>query len=378
VSTHQLAKDKSAIATSTLAGQLAERIRREGPITFCAWMEAALYHPTEGYYCKAGRKRWGREGDYRTSPERSELFAATFGRYFARLYDELRRPPEWTIVEIGGGDGHFARGLLQSLQGHCPHAFSACRYVVDEASIISRQHAEKRIAEFSDRIQFESLHNLNRIDAGIIFSNELLDAFPVHRLTKKEGKVFELYVTTVDEKFVWKLGPLSTPRLSEYYAEYGTEPAEGQIIEINLAIEMWLANVAEKLKAGYLITVDYGAETRELHTDPARSQGTLRAYYQHQFVDDVLTRPGELDLTTTIDWAYVKRSGERFGFEVVEFSKQDKFLLQAGLLEELARQTDKAESEAEKLQFRTNAREMILPGGMGSSFQVLVMKRLTT
>jgi len=341
-------------------------------------MEAALYHPTEGYYCKPGRKRWGREGDYRTSPERSDLFAATFGRYFARLYDELQRPAEWTIVEVGGGDGHFARGLLQSLQEHCRHAFFACRYVLDEVSINSRQHAEKRIAGFGDRIQFETLLNLNPIDAGIIFSNELLDAFPVHRLTKKEGQVFELYVTTIGEKFVWSLGPLSTPRLSEYCREYGTEPAEGQIVEINLAIETWLANVAEKLNAGYLITVDYGAERGELHTDPERSQGTLRAYYRHQFVDDVLTRPGELDLTTTIDWTYVKRAGERAGFEVVEFSRQDKFLLQAGLLEELERQTDEAESEAEKLQFRTRSREMILPGAMGSSFQVLVMKRLTT
>ena len=341
-------------------------------------MEAALYHPTEGYYCKPGRKRWGREGDYRTSPERSELFAATFARYFARLYGELKRPAEWTIVEMGGGDGRFARGLLQSLQDHCPHVFSACRYVVDEASVDSREHAAKRIAEFSDRVQFETLENLDRIDAGIIFSNELLDAFPVHRLTKKDGKVFELYVTTAGERFAWSLGPLSMPRLSEYCREYGTEPAEDQIVEINLAIESWLENVAEKLAAGYLITVDYGAETHELHPDPLRSQGTLRAYYQHQFIDDVLTRPGEMDLTTTIDWTYVKRAGERFGFEVVEFTRQDKFLLQEGLLEELERQTDKAESEAEKLHFRTNAREMILPGAMGSSFQVLVMKRLKT
>jgi SAM-dependent MidA family methyltransferase len=340
-------------------------------------MEAALYHPTEGYYYKPGRKRWGREGDYRTSPERSKLFAATFGRYVARLYDELQRPSEWTIVETGGGDGRFARGLLESLQEHCPHAFSACRYVVDEASIDSRQHAEKRIAQFSDRVQFETLPNLNRINAGVFFSNELLDAFPVHRLTKKDGKLFELYVTTAGERFAWSLGPVSTPRLSEYCREYGVEPAEDQIVEINLAIETWLANVAEKLATGYLITVDYGAETRELHTDKARYQGTLRAYCQHQFVDDVLTRPGELDLTTTIDWTYVKRAAERFGFEVVEFSRQDKFLLQAGLLEELERQTDKAKSEVERLHFRTNAREMILPGAMGSNFQVLVMKRLT-
>src|SRR6266699_1779676 len=114
------AKDVCSPEMSTVAEYLVARIKREGPITFCDWMEVALYHPTGGYYCRSDRKRWGREGDYRTSPERSELFAATFARYFASLYDELHRPAEWTIVEMGAGDGSFARGLLQSLQDFFP------------------------------------------------------------------------------------------------------------------------------------------------------------------------------------------------------------------------------------------------------------------
>jgi SAM-dependent MidA family methyltransferase len=77
----------------SLAERLREQIRREGAISFHDWMAAALYDEREGYYRRTDLTRWGRTGDYRTSPERSPLFAATFARYFASLYDELGCAP---------------------------------------------------------------------------------------------------------------------------------------------------------------------------------------------------------------------------------------------------------------------------------------------
>src|SRR5882762_6795651 len=124
--------------TSALAQRLRERIRREGPITFCDWMRMALYDEDEGYYCRTDRQKWGRAGDYRTSPERSSLFAATFARYFAQLHDQLGSPPEWTMLEMGAGDGRFASGVLQTLQSTFPSVFSATRYFLDEAGPNSR------------------------------------------------------------------------------------------------------------------------------------------------------------------------------------------------------------------------------------------------
>src|SRR6267142_1458975 len=118
--------------TSSLAVRLRERIRREGPLTFCEWMKAALYDSSEGYYCRSDRVRWGREGDYRTSPERSSLFAATFARYFDRLHEQLGRPSAWTILEAGAGQAHFAGGMLRTLQKFFPKVYAATSYVVDE------------------------------------------------------------------------------------------------------------------------------------------------------------------------------------------------------------------------------------------------------
>lgn len=335
-------------------------------------MRAALYDPAGGYYQRSDLERWGREGDYRTSPERSVLFAATFARYFAKLYDELKKPEQWSIVECGAGDGRFAAGVLRTLFERFPKVFAATRYVVYELSDDALARARERLAEFGARIEFYSHFELVNAPSGIYFSNELLDAFPVHRVVKNRDGLAELYVTIDAEgKFVWSTGALSNERLTDFYSEL----SDGQIIEINLGIDDWLAQVAGNLDEGFLITVDYGEEAAELYDSARRPHGSLRGFLQHSFVDDVLAQPGECDLTTTINWTQVKSTAERLGFTVIEFASQDKFLLNAGLLEELESRLETACTDAEKLSLSTSAREMILPGGMASSFQVLVHKK---
>jgi SAM-dependent MidA family methyltransferase len=360
----------------SLSERLKERIRREGPITFHDWMKTALYDPAGGYYQRSDLVRWGREGDYRTSPERSELFAATFARYFTRLYEELQRPADWTIVESGAGDARFACAVLQALADRDPAVFEATRYFVCELSVDARDRAQERLAGFGDRVQFCA--ELPEVARGLYFSNELLDSFPVHRVVKRDGALSELYVNVgANGDFEWSCGPLSTSRLSEFVDAYSLQLADGQMVEVNLEIDDWLAQVAKKLANGFVITVDYGAETGELYDSTLRPQGTLRAFSRHDFVDDVLAQPGECDITSTVNWTQVKSIGERLGLQVVEFASQDKFLLHAGLLEELEHLVSTADSDAEKLTLSTGAREMILPGGMASSFQVLVQRRVT-
>ena len=359
----------------SLAEHLKERIRREGPITFHEWMNTALYDPAGGYYHRSDLGRWGREGDYRTSPERSELFAATFARYFATLYEELQRPADWTIVECGAGDGRFACGVLQTLADRHSAVFEATRYLVCELSVDGRRRAQEKLVGFGDRVQFCS--ELPEVERGLYFSNELLDSFPVHRVVKKNEGLLELYVSVASHgDFEWTFGPLSTSRLSEFVDTYSVELVEGQVIEINVEIDDWLAQVANKLASGFVITVDYGAEGSELYDSTLRPDGTLRAFSRHGFVDDVLAQPGEYDITATVNWTQVESVGERLGLRVVEFDSQDKFLLNAGLLEELEHRMSTADSDAQRLRLSTGAREMILPGGMASSFQVLVQKRV--
>jgi SAM-dependent MidA family methyltransferase len=364
---------------SLLAERLREEIRRSrGAITFHDWMRAALYDEGEGYYCRRDLPRWGRAGDYRTSPERSPLFAATFACYFAALYAELSAPKVFRIIEAGAGAGHFAEGVLETLRRWYGQVFAATRYVVDEASEDARRRAESRLAPFSDRVEFRRHCELETASVeGIIFTNELLDAFPVHRVRMRRGKLLELYVG-LDEAgaFRWVEGEPSTARLDAHFQSMGVPLCEGQTAEVNLEAEAWIARAASTLKRGYLVTVDYGAEAAELYQATERGQGTLRAFHRHQFADDPLARPGEQDLTTTVNWTHIRKAGEAAGLRTISFERQDQFLLRAGVLEQMERRVAETGGEAETVALRSSARTLILPGGMSESFQVLVQKKL--
>lgn len=360
-----------------LARSLIQRIRLEGPIPFRDWMQIALYDEGGGYYARHDLERWGRAGDYRTAPERSPLFAATFARYFATLYEQLGSPSKWTIFEAGAGAGHFAEAVLATFRRDYSQIFAATRYVIDEVSADARQRITQRVSEFADRIEFSRLaDNPKRTDAAIVFANELFDAFPVHRVTIRDGKLFELCVgLDAENRFVWIAREPSTPQLNSYLERLGVKLAEGQFAEINLQVEEWMKRAASLFERGYLVLVDYGADAADLYDAPHRREGTLRAFHRHGFADDVLAHPGEQDLTTTIDWTNVRRIGERLGLRVVSFERLDEFLLRAGLLDQLERMAAETVNEADAVVLRSSVRELILPGGMSESFQVLVLER---
>ena len=338
-------------------------------------MAEALYHPTLGYYNRVGSQRWGREGDYRTSPERSELFAATFARYFVSLYEKLGRPPELRIVEIGAGNGLFAVGVLETLKKDFADLFELTHYAVIETSESSRSAAAEELEAFDRQVEFCVLDDLESLDPGIVFTNELLDAFPVHRLTIHDGNLQELFVCLDPEgNFKWVTGEPSQ-QIQELCGEHLPPLAEDQIVELNSGIHDWFKSIAAKLRSGYVVTVDYGAGATDLYSAHLRPRGSLRAFRRHEFVDNILSAPGEYDITSTVDWTYVESEGKQQGFEVDQFMQLDKFLMQVGILDELEARLTNASTEAERSALTTSAREMILPGGMAATFQVMVQKR---
>jgi SAM-dependent MidA family methyltransferase len=359
-----------------LAERLRSQIRRDGTMSFRDWMQAALYDEREGYYRRSDRKRWGRAGDYRTAPERSPLFAATFARYFANLFGELGAPAKWTIIEAGAGSGEFAWGVLNGLRAQYPQVFAATTYLIDEISSETREQVRQKVSQFSKQVEFRQLNAIEKpVGAGIIFSNELLDALPAHRVIVRGERPQELRVGLDDAGgFAWVECELTDAGVRNYLARCGVQLSDGQIVEVNLKAEEWIVRAASALAEGFVISVDYGAERGELLGAPHRHAGSLRAFHRHQIVDDVLARPGEQDLTTTVDWTQIREAGERAGLEVVRLQGLDQFLVQEGLLDELAALAGETQ-DVEAMRLRTSAREMVMPYGMASSFQVLVQRR---
>src|SRR5258705_8756695 len=185
-----------------LAARLRERITREGPISFYDWMQAGLYDERDGYSSRPGLIRQGRAGDYRTAPETSPLFAVTFEDYFMNSYFDLGAPSQLTIFEVGADTGEFARGVLGRLQSKFPKIFEATRYLIDEVGPDVRAKVSAHLAPFGERVEFQRLSKTTEpFEHAIIFSNELIDAFPVHRVVGRNQTLREICVSLKGTEF---------------------------------------------------------------------------------------------------------------------------------------------------------------------------------
>ncbi len=336
---------------------IAARILREGPITFRDFMEMALYHPQVGYYATSGG-RIGKKGDFFTSSSLGPLFGRVLARQLMEMVDILGGG---VLVEMGAGQGHLARDVLEETarQGR------RVSYVVVEKSPAMRELQGVILEGFSVE-WVESLEELKPLD-GVFFSNELVDAFPVHMVEMTEDGLMEVLVDWRAGGFREVLAPPTTPRLEEYFQELGVELPPGFRTEVNLDALDWLSLVASRLKRGFLITIDYGFPSQELYQD-YRRRGTLMAYYRHGTCEDPYVRVGEQDLTAHVNFSALAHWGEKEGFKVLGFLPQAHFLLGLGILDLLSEEEGR---EGERLA----AKALLLPGGMGETFKVLIQAK---
>ena len=350
---------------SPLANELRARIAQRGPIPFREFMEAALYHPAHGYY-SSGRATMGRRGDFFTNVSVGPLFGRLLARRFAEIWEKLGAPAQWTIVEQGAHRGEFAKDALGGLQEFAPAAFAAVKYVIVEPAEVLRA-AQKTSLEGLPVEWVPSLEALAPF-TGIHFSNELLDAFPVHLVIREEGCWRERYVDASGDGFTFTDGPLSEPRLTSCLAaldrSHATYATQLLTTEINLAAYGWLSTLANKLQHGCVLAIDYGY-TREQYLE--RRDGTLSAYSGHQREPDPLVRPGEIDLTAHVEFTSLIEHAERIGFRLQTFTDQHRFIV------DLSRShfTDQSPPAAELRAFKT----LMHPAMLGQSFKVLCLEK---
>jgi SAM-dependent MidA family methyltransferase len=355
-----------------LAAILAERIRSRGPITFAEYMEACLYHPEHGYYAKADQRP---RQDYFTSVDARPLFGRLLARQLREMWTQLGSPSPFSLVEAGAGTGELAKQILDFAASEWGAFYEALQYVAVERSELRRAAQANVFATHIARGHASSAAEIpNEISGGCIFSNELLDAMPVHRVTRENGELREIYVALDDAGFCEQAEALSSPELARYFEEQGAPLRERQHAEVCLAATRWIEEAAQKLHRGFVLTIDYGHEAQELY-DERHMRGTLLAYECHRASENYFRAPGQQDLTAHVNFSAIDRWGRRAGLFRTGFTSQTNFLLalaRSSNFEDLQSDTmDQHQQARARLLFKT----LIHPEGMGETFQVLLQHK---
>lgn len=307
-----------------------DEIEHKGSIPFERFMELALYHPARGYY-RRGREtpRTGRKGDFFTSVSTGPLFGRLLARQFLEMWERMEKPAPFWIVEQGAENAWLACDILAWCRDEAPDFFAALRYGIFEIDSSMRDEQEKVLeaAGFEKKVRWmagvEAWESKDK-PIGVFFSNELVDAFPVHRVVRRGGEWLEFHVT-LDERgrFAWCEREIRNVALAGAVQEL---PAlDGYATEINLRARSWMEWLAQTWPWGYVVTIDYGFPA-SIYYEVFRKSGTLSGYKEHRRVDDILAEPGSCDLTAHVDFTALARIGEKEGLVMLGFLDQQHFL----------------------------------------------------
>ncbi len=344
-------------------------------ISFAEYMDMVLYDPNQGYYSTYAASI-GKQGDFFTSVHLGADFGEMLAIQFVQMWDILGKPAPFTLVEIGAGQGYLAVDILNYLQEHHRDLFTVLKYTIIEKSHQLRQVQQQKLQGFP--VYWCDLGEIeNNAIVGCIFSNELVDALPVHQFVVEAGQLKEVYVGISSENtLVEIIDEPSTPKFNQYFdlieIDINSYPI-GYRSEINLAAQDWLTQVADKLQRGYIITIDYGYNAHRYY-NPRRSQGTLQCYYQHRRHDNPYINIGKQDITTHVNFTALERWGETCGLVKVGFTKQSLFLMALGLGERIAALSNSNLSVSNILRRRDSLHQLLDPMGLGD-FGVLIQSK---
>ena len=361
-------------AATLLERKLIERIGRGGPLAFRDFMQVALYDAELGYY-STERLKIGAAGDYTTSSNVHPAFGATLARAFAEMWRGAFGDEPLTFVEMGAGTGQLAADVLAALREEHAPLFGGLRYILIEQSPAMRARQRERLAAFGERVAWHTLAELERRPlAAIFFSNELVDALPVHRVRWNGKGIEEQFVSLAGGRLAFDWAAPSRPELVGYVEQLGVRLREHQVIEVSLDALGWLAQVSRALPRGFLVTIDYGDAAALLYAAD-RAQGTLRSFYRHRLVDSPLERVGEQDITASVNFTALIERGRDCGFETLSYERQTAFLLRHGLIERVAAM-HKPDETLDDVKARLAIKNLFVPGGASDNFRVLVQRKM--
>ncbi len=293
------------------------------------------------FYYSSPRNPIGLAGDFYTSADLDPLFGRLLAGQFKQWAADF---DSFTLVELGAGKGLLARDILQH---------EKFKYLILEQSSAMRERQQ-------DLLRGHDVEWIDELPPGLtgcIFSNEFFDALPVHRVVRRDGVLKEIYVTEDFEEI-------------ECPPQEGVDVPipEGHVTEVNLDARRWRSRIAASLHRGYHVAVDYGYLKDEYYAQP---RGTLMSYWRHQAVENPYIRIGEQDITAHVNFSDLM---DEPSLQTILFTTQMDYLIRLGILPELERLA--TDGDADSMQRLLRLKTLILPGGMGERFKVLVQKKI--
>ena len=307
---------------TALERSLIAHIAKYGPVTFESFMNFVLYDNDQGYYPTrrrtSGSKPVGTDGDYFTSPTTHPVFGALLALQLREMWLLLDSPSEFTVIEMGAGDGTLRSDILEYVQQELPDFAQAIRYVATD--LVPPSNVNGVIDNSCLPVDV----------VGCIISNELLDAYPFNRFIVRDGVVKEIFVDYQGGGFVDSVGEVSEPEITARVDPFLDSLTEGYKGEVNLRLAYWSDSVSAALQRGYVITIDYGYDRPDLYESSRRS-GSMRCYYQHTLSQDPFRRIGSQDITSHVDFTAVDHTLMVNRIKRVGTLSQRQFLFNLGL-----------------------------------------------
>jgi SAM-dependent MidA family methyltransferase len=330
--------------TTSARDEIVERIGREGPIAFDAFMDLALYGE-DGFFTRArGAGRAGR--DFVTSPEVGPLFGALVARALDGWWSDAGSPDPFLVIEAGAGRGRLAADVLAA----APACAGALRYVLVERSPALRaaQRDLLTVEPFEDAlgpvvrddedapIQVTGMGPIaTAIDDlpavpldGVVVANELLDNLPFRVVERQDGAWCEVRIGSDGDDLVETVVP-ATSELAAEADVVVSDPPDGTRVPVPAALVEWLRACAAALRRGRLVVIDYMATAAEL---VERGQdGWLRTYRDHGRGSSPLVAPGEQDITADVPTEFLVHAAARAGLHLERDLSQAEWLTELGV-----------------------------------------------
>lgn len=345
---------------SPLETLIRKQIAANGPMPVSRYMQICLTHPVYGYYLK--RDPLGRDGDFITAPEVSQMFGELVGLWAASVWNAMGMPQEVKFIELGPGRGTMMADALRAVR-ILPAFHDAISVHLVETSPTLRDRQREKLADAADVEWYERMEDIPE-GPSIILANEFFDVLPIHQAVKKEDGWHERVIEIDDDILAYGVAPDPMPRFEVLLPPLARAAPIGAIFEWRPDTEIMTIARRVRDQGGAALIVDYG----HLRSDAG---DTFQAVARHNYTNP-LRNAGLADLTAHVDFQALARAAEDVGARAHGAVEQGVFLKSLGIETRAQALMKGATEEGQKLITAGLARLTgPSPEGMGSLFKVL-------